>query len=102
MTNADQLIARLEAAWDIDGFLDHVRNGDFVPDEGEQFLAILRDIKISETDLVPKRLVSLLWFVPIFLMWQVDRIAENGGDGVAYERFMNDVHGVLEDRLGIP
>ena len=34
----------------------------------------------------PRRVVSLLWYIPLFMQWQVDRVRENGGDVPAYTR----------------
>jgi hypothetical protein len=52
--------------------------------------------------MVPKRLVSLLWYLPSFLAWQTERIAEKDGDRAAYERFVTEVFNALEQALGVP
>lgn len=100
--NFQPLIDRLEAAWDIDGFLGHVRCGEFSLGEAHAFLAVLRSIEIRDEELVPKRLLSLLWYLPSFLDWQVDRVTENRGDRSTYESFVTEVRNVLEERIGVP
>jgi hypothetical protein len=44
----------------------------------------------------------LLWYVPGFLRWRKERIAEKGGDIIAFEQLINHVQGVVEDILGVP
>lgn len=96
------IIVQLEAEWNTDGFFDRVRNGEYDAIRGQAVLAVLRAIKIGDEDMVPKRLVSLLWYLPSFLVWQIERIAEKGGDRAAYERFVTEVENALEEVLGVP
>lgn len=97
-----EIIEKLEAEWDTNGFFDRVRNGDYDAIRGQAVLAVLRAIKIGDEDVVPKRLVSLLWYLPSFLSWQTERIAERGGDRAAYGRFVTEVENILQDVLGVP
>lgn len=96
------IIEQLEVEWNTNGFFDRVRNGDYDGGRGQAVLTVLRAIKIGEEDMVPKRLVSLLWYLPSFLSWQTERIAEKGGDLVAYERFVTEVEATLQGVLGVP
>jgi hypothetical protein len=99
----DELIQTLESHWDADGFLDAVRRGKFDPDAGRAFLDYLHRIAIDEDELVPKRLLSLLWYLPLFLEWQKARIEElNPSEVASYGRFVTEVHNILEEVLGIP
>lgn len=99
----DDLIQNLETHWDSDGFLDAVRRGHFVPSDANAFLGLVRGIAIGEDESVPKRLLSLLWYLPSFLEWQKERVAETSpAQAPAYERFVTEVHNVLEEVLGIP
>lgn len=100
--NTDLLIQTLENAWDADGFLGRLRQGQFSPEEAERFLEVLSHIQIAENDQIPKRLLSLLWYLPSFLAWQVERVEERGSDRASYEHFCNSVLSVLEDSLGVP
>lgn len=97
-----QIIDRLDAEWDTDGFFDRVRNGDYDARQAEGILEVLRVIDIDENESLPKRLVALLWYLPSFLSWQSERVAEKGGDSAAYKRFTTEVHNVLEEVLGTP
>jgi hypothetical protein len=67
-----------------------------------QFLNFLRSISLSEDEEVPMRLVSLLWYIPSFVGWQHDRVAEHGGDTAAFTRFVTEVHNAMETVLGVP
>jgi hypothetical protein len=100
--NFSGIIERLDSEWDTDGFFDRVRNGDYDAGLAQEILKVLRTIKIGEDELMPKRLVALLWYLPSFLGWQSERVAERGGDSGAYERFTTEVHNVLEEVLGTP
>lgn len=96
------IVEELEAEWKTNGFFDRIRSGDYDAARGQAVLATLRAISIGDDEMAPKRLVSLLWYLPSFLGWQAERIAEKGGDRVAYERFVTEVHNTLEQVLGVP
>lgn len=98
----NNITERLEEEWDSEGFLGQVRTGQFSTNEGADFLELLRSLELDENACIPKRLLSLLWYLPSFLSWQGDRVAEKGGDVVAYEKFVTDVQNVLEETLGVP
>jgi hypothetical protein len=102
MMDIYQFTGCLDLQWDSEGFLGQLRDGHYVPDAGRDFLELLKQIEIKENDLIPKRLVSLLWYLPIFLLWQADRIYESGGNSTEYKLFVNQVTNILEDRLGVP
>lgn len=95
------LLQKLEACWDCDGFLDHVRRGTFDPEEGAEFHSLLQSIELPEESLIPKRLLSLLWYLPSFLEWQKERVAEKG-NGETYEKFVAHTLNILEEVLGVP
>ena len=97
-----QFVEQLDYEWSEEGFLGSLRTGTFLPTDAARFLSLLRGIRIPDDALVPKRALSLLWYLPSFLMWQSDRVAARGGDGVAFDRFVTDVHSVLEEVLGVP
>ncbi|TQF43494.1 hypothetical protein UNPF46_02555 [Bradyrhizobium sp. UNPF46] len=96
------IIEQLEVEWNTNGFFDRVRNGDYDATRAQAVLAALRAISIGDEEMVPKRLLSLLWYLPSFLDWQAERMVEQGGDRAAYQRFVTDVHNTLEQVLGVP
>lgn len=96
------IVDQLEAEWDTSGFFDRVRNGDYDASRAQVVLSTLRAISIGYEEMIPKRLLSLLWYLPSFLSWQTERVAERGEDRRAYERFVTEVIDILQDVLGVP
>ena len=102
MDEPDQ-IKQLEGLWDVEtGFLAGVRRGHYSLGEGREFLSQLEGIKLGEGERVSKRLVQLLWFIPTFMHWQEDRIAEAGGQLTDYQRLCVEVADVMLRILGAP
>jgi hypothetical protein len=97
-----KLIEQLEIEWDLNGFLGQLRQGNFVPKSAAHFLDLLREVDILREEVIPTRLLSLLWYLPSFLAWQRERVVEKGGDVNVYTSFVTDVHNTLEDVLGAP
>ncbi|MEX8505364.1 hypothetical protein [Leptothrix ochracea] len=98
----NRIIQLLDSEWDTGGFFDRIRDGNYDTRQAQEILKILCAIKVDEDELLPKRLVTLLWYLPSFLGWQVERVVERGGDKAAYERFITEIHNALEEVLGTP
>lgn len=98
----ENLVQKLDATWDENGFFDHLRSGIFNVTEASGLLSILRSIDLRDQELVPARLLALIWYIPSFLEWQRGRVSENGGDVEAYDRFITDVTNTLEEVIGVP
>lgn len=98
----DHLVDQLEEAWDSEGFLGQVRIGKFSEEGAEEFLKILAGIDFDSAPCIPKRLLSLIWYLPSFLDWQTERVLERGGDVEKYKKFIIDVLNTMEITLGIP
>jgi hypothetical protein len=98
-----QWILALEGEWsEPHGFLHKIRQGSFAAAQAESLLKTLGDIKAGGKQALERRLVPLVWYLPIFLSWQKVRIVEGGGDGTAYDRLTNRIQGLLEEILGVP
>jgi hypothetical protein len=96
-------INALEAAWTHpDGFLYKVRQGKYDANKGQEILADLSKIRLTDDEPVERRLVSLLWYIPSFLGWQKQRIIEKGGDVADYERMSAQAMNIIEEVLGVP
>jgi hypothetical protein len=99
----DDAIVELESEWSPDsGFFWLIRQGNFAASEFERALKKVSSISISENAELPRRLVSLLWYVPIFMHWQTDRVREAKGDLVAYGKATTAMHNENERLLGVP
>lgn len=98
-----QWIAALESEWsEPHGFLYKIRQGSFVAAHAEPLLRTLGDIKAASERVLERRLVSLVWYLPLFLSWQSARVLEGGGDGTEYGRLTDRVQGLVEEILGVP
>ena len=101
--NYENAIAELESEWSPeDGFFWQIRQGHFAADEFERAYRKVSSISISEDAEVPRRLVSLLWYVPLFMMWQTDRVCESNGDQLAYSKATAAMSKEIERLLGVP
>ena len=78
MMSYEKEIEALESEWSPeDGFFWRVRQGHFTPNDFDRALKKVSAISIAEDPDVPRRIVSLLWYIPLFMQWQVERVQEN-------------------------
>jgi hypothetical protein len=96
-------VAMLEAEFaEPDGFLWKVRYGDFDAEQGERFVGLLSQIKPPKDGPLERRLVSIVWFLPLLVMWQKDRITASGGDPQKYDGLIGRVTDAVIAILGVP
>lgn len=99
----DQVIAQIEAEWKFaDGFFWKARLGEFDAIGFDRTISALQSIELGAIDSIPARLVSLIWYMPQFLGWQIDRLCDNG---VSLERIQGAIAGLnneIERILGTP
>ncbi len=98
----DQIIEAIENQWDEEGILGKIRVGEFNSEAGKEFIYLLEKINIDDDSAVPKRLLTILWYLPTFLIWQRERIDEKGANVSEYDHFVTGVHNTLENVLGVP
>lgn len=99
----DKEIAALESEWSPDGgFFWRVRQGQFFVDRFQVVIEKISQISVREDAALPRRLISLLWYAPLFMSWQIERVHENGGDDEAYRRAIDLLTSEIERILGIP
>lgn len=100
--NLEDLITELEQEWDLEtGFLGVLRYGQFHLDKLERLVSCLERIPPFE-EFVPRRLVSLTWYIPLFMIWQKERVIEENGDFPALDSAIDRVTNLLEEKLGTP
>lgn len=85
-----------------EGFLWNVRYGNFDADQGERFVGLLSQIKSPKDGPLERRLVSIVWFLPLLVMWQKERIAARRSDSQKYERLIESVTNAVIAILGVP
>jgi hypothetical protein len=94
-------IAALETEWSPDGgFFWHLRQGQFRLDDFQRVLALVSTIAVEQD--LPRRLVSLLWYVPQFMHWQEPRVRQQGGDAIAYAKAIAAMNNEIQRLLGVP
>jgi hypothetical protein len=99
--DAKQLIAALEAEYDQDeGFLGLLRAGHFDSLARDRFLRLLESIDLGANVSIDRRVVALLWYVPLFMQWQERRL--DAEEREALQAAANRVTSQLERILGVP
>jgi len=96
-------IKMLESEWSPDdGFFWQIREVLFVAAGFHRALMTVSAISIAEDAAVPLRLVSLLWYIPVFMQWQAERLREKRADMAVYEQAITLMTNELERLLGVP
>ena len=101
--NDGQMIETLESEWEPDvGFFWQIRQGIFAENEFRRALATVSSIEISDSHVIERRVVSLLWYIPLFMHWQTERVAEAGGNVESYAQAVSAMTNEVERLLGVP
>lgn len=96
-----EAIDQLEAQWsDEQGFLFQIRMGRFDLAKAEDLVLTIEQIEATDASSVPRRAVSLLWYLPLFLGWQRERIDPKYWGEL--DRVITSVTNQLERILGVP
>jgi hypothetical protein len=103
--NDGELAALLEAEFDLEtGFVGQLRERKFVPLAQERFLDLIESIDLGANEQLNRRIVSLLWMLPLILRWRVDDFRSIGRDVTGLERVVDRVEAALmaPKALGAP
>jgi hypothetical protein len=99
----ESAIGELESEWSAEGgFFWRIRQGQFVAEDFKRALKKVSAISIPEEAELPRRLVSLLWYVPVFMHWQAERVKESRGDVAGYTKAVTSMTNEIERLLGVP
>ena len=94
-------VRALEDLWaDEGGFLFQIRMGRFDPRLASEFLAVIQRIECDENEVLSRRAVSLLWYLPLVLQWQLERVGPAHRSDLA--RLSSAVLSEVERLLGTP
>jgi hypothetical protein len=97
------IIAGLENEWDIQyGFLGQLRQGIYSEESFERLIKLIKELDTPNENVVNRRLVSLLWYIPIVMNWQKERFIKNNIPFDKLEKSINQIINLLENYLGIP
>ena len=94
----------LEAEWDIEnGFFGQLRQGHFDKKNCQRCLGVLKKAEnyLSNQTKFNRRLVALIWYVPLFMSWQKRHVVPDINDN-EYEKIINEFSAKIEDTLGVP
>ncbi|CAG0962059.1 hypothetical protein ANRL4_00732 [Anaerolineae bacterium] len=98
-----QAISKLEFEWSPEeGFFWRIREGQFIASDYNRAFRMIASIDSSRAQEIPLRFVSLLWYIPLFMQWQVERVVEAGGDRKQYEQAVTEITNEIERILGVP
>lgn len=101
--NQQAAIEYFESTWEEpNGFFYRLRQGEYDAQEAARVLETISSLILGIDTPIEKRLVSLLWYMPLFAQWQRDRIREAGMQIETYDRFVTQLTNILEEKLGIP
>jgi hypothetical protein len=96
-------VSSLEREWDFDtGFFGLLRRGEFDPESFNRLVETLGSTGFDDDKLINRRAVSLLWYMPLFMSWQRERVQENGGDLAEFDNATTLVQNLVEGILGVP
>jgi len=101
----NELQKSLEMFWDLEtGFFFKLRNSAIDLFEGEKLLSYLEGIDFSGESSLDKEIVRLLWYIPLFMSWQFDRLSEiyARSEMNKYEELSNKISSEVERILGVP
>lgn len=93
---------QLALAWDIDqGFFGKLRQGVVDKVLFDQLITLLKELSYEEDAVIPRRVVSLLWYIPLFMEWQKERIGASFAID-EYNFMKTEIENELELILGVP
>lgn len=92
---------KLEHAWR-EGFFYNLRYGNFVQDQYEELKKDFNNIILEDINYSDKRLISLLWVIPIFISWQEERLEKKGVMKATFSEISDFFYTQCERILGLP
>jgi hypothetical protein len=99
----DLVIPALEREWaQPDGFFGRLRMGVFDSDGFERVVRLIKSIHIDDRLVIDRRLVSLTWYMPLFMLWQRESLNARGMSAQELDRACNHVEDLVENLLGLP
>ncbi len=97
----DEILRSVGSEWELEqGFFWKLRQGIYEADSFRRCIAKLAAIPTLSDRVFSTRLVSLLWYIPLFMEWQRARIAIHDLD--QYNRATGVMLSEIERILGVP
>lgn len=96
-------IKDLENEWELEtGFFGKLRLGSFDPIGLDRVVRIIKSIELKNASMIDRRLVSLTWYIPLFMNWQRERFLQNNAELDKLDHAINQLTSLLEAILGVP
>src|ERR1044072_2006861 len=96
-------VTRLETEWDYDsGFFGLLRQGVFDRAGFQRLVVTLKELQLPDGEVINRRMVSLLWFIPQFMDWQRERFQKKGYDMNEYDMAATQIASAVAEKLGYP
>ena len=97
------IIIGLTGEWEHDnGYFGKLREGVHDKEGLSRVLLLIEKIDFKEEECIPLKLVSVLWYIPLFMQWQRDRVYETGDNLHDYDCACNKLQSMIELVLGVP
>lgn len=93
-------VETLEELWL--GPLTRAREGRFTLEDDRTIRNVLESLDVGRSDVIPKKLVTQLWFIPQFMEWQTDRVSYNVDNYNGYAILCSWVGARIGELLGEP
>jgi hypothetical protein len=101
--NMDAAVISLGHEWEQpEGFFACLRAGVFQQQGFERTLKLLREILLDDQESLSREFVACVWFIPLFMTWQRERIAENGMNMHDYDQAFHALLHEVYRLLGTP
>lgn len=98
-----EIVQALERHWSRpEGFLAKLRDGSYDPAAFKLLESTLKSLDFSKSEVISRRAVALLWYMPLFMTWQRERVATKGGRVEELNAAIAAVENQMEKILGAP
>lgn len=77
-----------------------LRRGHFDTRACDRYIRLLETVDLGEESVVDRRIVSVLWYMPLLIEWQRDRLDQDEHNALA--PVLDKVTSELERILGVP
>ncbi len=106
MITLNEFIDTLDNEWSETGFFEKLRYDNIIDfDRGFELLENVKSFQINEEkELINRKLVSLLWYIPQFMEWQKERLSEKYDNELMkkYNKIIGHFNNEIERILGLP
>lgn len=101
--NQKDAIEALEAEWDESaGFFLKLRGGSFCESGAGRVIHTIESLCLRTETTINTRLVQLLWYIPTFIRWQIERMPVDCDGRTNLVSFETKLMNEMESAIGVP